>query len=120
MQKQSYLNKLIGKKLTSTDINTSTAFAINKPNDKGRMSIVLHLIFEDYRLEIYNPIKIFPDKKLDDMVKLRVVETLETEYQAELVFETGYKLIVDMRDEVYSDPEAMCLSGPDNFWVVWN
>ena len=40
---------------------------------------------------------------------------------ADLLFDNGFRFIVDLRDEAYSgDPEAMCLNGPNNLIVVWD
>ncbi len=121
---QSYLRRLLGKTFTKTEMATSTTFPIENsrdyPND-GRMEITLLIFFEDYNLEIFNPITIIPnDKELLDFIGLKVIDTGETKDEAELIFDNGYKIIVNMRNDVYYGPEAMCLNGPDNFWVVWN
>ena len=120
MYKQKYLNRLVGKILTSINISTSTVLPING-NGKELYTIANALCFEDYQLNINNPISILPlNKELKDLVHLKVVATDERKEQAEIIFEGGYKILVDMRDEAYYDPEAMYLTGPDNFWVVWN
>jgi hypothetical protein len=120
MSKQEYLNRLVGKVLTSVNVSPSTILSIIE-NGKALYTITNTLYFEDYRLNINNPISILPvAKELDDLVHLKVVATKERKKEAEIVFDSGYKLIVDMRDEGYYDPEAMYLTGPDNFWVVWN
>ena len=124
MKDQSYLQLLIGKPVTGAKYNTSTVAPIN--NDKNdssliRTSIFVQIYFEDYRLNIYNTIRISPsDKVVDNFVGLKVLEAYETGDEAVLVFSDGYKIVIDLRDEAYSDPEAMYLTGPDNFWVVWN
>ena len=66
MEKHSYLEKLIGKTVTKTDINTSTVTAIINNSGESfnqNMSIVLQLYLEEYLLNIYNPITIVPDYK---------------------------------------------------------
>ena len=120
LDKQKYLNRLVGKILTSINISTSTIFPING-NGRELFTIANTLHFEEYQLEINNPISILPiGKELEDLVHLKVIGTDEREKEAEIVFDGGYKLLVDMRDEVYYHPEAMYLHGPDSFWVVWN
>lgn len=65
--------------------------------------------------------KISPsDKVVSDFVGLKVFKAYETKDDTILIFSDDYKIVVDLRDEAYSDPEAMYLIGPDNFWVVWN
>jgi len=120
MSNEKYLNRLVSKILTSTNVSTNTVLPING-NGKELFTVANLLHFGDYRLNINNPISIIPsDKKLESLIGLKVIATNEGEEEAEIVFDNGYKLLVDMRDEVYYDPEAMYLSGPDNFWVVWN
>lgn len=120
MSDEKYLNRLTGKRLTSFDISTSTVLPING-NGKEVYTIANALYFEDYQLNINNPISITPsDKELQDLVDQKVMATDERKDEAEIVFANGTKILVDMRDEVYYDPEAMYLIGPNNFWVVWN
>jgi len=122
--KFTYLEKIIGKVVTKTEINSSTIIAMKKSkNDSstGRMTLSLQLFLEDYLLTIYNPITIIPqDKELRNFIGLRIVSTEETGEEAKLIFDNEFKIIVNMRDDVYFDPEAMTLSGPNNFCVVWN
>ncbi|HEY4194265.1 MAG TPA: hypothetical protein VGM63_01935 [Mucilaginibacter sp.] len=120
----SYLKLLIGKSVTGTEYNTSAIIPVNSNKSDSppiRMSIFVHVHFEDYRLHIYNTIHVLPSgKTMNDFVGLYVKDAYETKEEAVLMFENDYKIVVDMRDEAYSDPEAMYLSGPDNFWTVWN
>jgi len=124
MESNSYLKRLIGKTVTKTDISTSTIIGIltNKEEPSNeRMIMLLQLYLEDYRLQIDNPVTIIPlDKELLDFVGLKVFDTNEKKEEAELIFDNGYKIIINMRDEVYYGPEAMSLYGPDNFCAVWN
>lgn len=110
--------------MTSTSIGTSTIFPINGNTDDGtgvKFTIDNILYFEDFQLNINNPISLTPlDKELDNLIGLKVIETDERKEEAELVFENGYRLVVNMRDEVYYGPEAMSLNGPNGFCVVWN
>ncbi|MCW3117918.1 MAG: hypothetical protein JWM28_2000 [Chitinophagaceae bacterium] len=121
---KSYLDRIIGKSVTKTDINTSTIIAIREieadPVDE-RMSISIQLYFEDYLLNIYNPIKILPaDKQLEDFIGLKLISAEEKKEEIKLVFNNNYSLIVNMREDVYFDPESMTLYGPNNFCAVWN
>ena len=124
MGKEKYLNRLIGKKLMSVSISTNTIVAINgknekKNSDKFTLSNVLN--FDDYNLHIYNPITIEPsNKELNDLIGDIVVNTDERENDAEILFDSGCKLLVNMQAEAYYDPEAMSLYGPNSFFVVWN
>lgn len=124
MEKHSYLEILIGKTVTKTDINTSTITAIIKNTGESfnqNMSIVLQLYLEEYLLNIYNPITIVPDyKEFGDLNGLKIIDVDESKEEAKLIFDNGNVLTVNMRDEVYWDPEAMCLYGPDNFFIAWN
>jgi hypothetical protein len=123
-KKESYLKLLIGETLTHTAYNTSTVLPINtkqKENLPANISLFIQLLFEKYRLNIYNTVDITPPEKVvNDFIGLRVVDVCETNEAAILFFESGFKITVDLRDEAYSDPEAMYLAGPENFWVVWN
>jgi hypothetical protein len=121
---ESYLKRIIGKSVTKTDINTSTTIAIRKteedPYDE-RMSISIQLYFEDYLLNIYNPIKILPaDKQLEDFIGLKLISAEEKKEEVKFIFDNSYILIVNMHEDVYYDPESMTLYGPDDFCAVWN
>ena len=124
MEQKSYLERLIGKIVTKTDINTSTAINLGNSNDEPanvKFEISLQLFLEEYLLDIYNPITVIPsDKELPDFVGLKVVAISDTKEEGELIFDNGYKIVVNMRDEAYYGPEAMCLYGPENLIVVWN
>lgn len=79
-----------------------------------RTSISNQICFEDYRLNIYNTINIFPsDKAIIDFIGLKVLDTYETKEEAALIFQNNYKVLVNLRDEAYSDPDAMYLTGPN-------
>ena len=124
MVQKLYLEQLIGKAVTKTDITTSTTIGIRKTKDEPsneKMEITLQLFLEDYLLNIYDPITIIPaNKELLDFISLKVIAVSETKEEAELIFDNGYKVIINMREEVYFGPEAMCLYGPDDFCAVWN
>jgi hypothetical protein len=120
----SYIERLIGKFVTDTKMGTSTTYPIGENSDDldfKNIEIELVIFFEDYYLNIYNPITIIPsEKELLDFIGLKVIAISETKKEMELVFDNGYKILIDLRNEVYNGPEAMCLSGPNNFCVVWD
>lgn len=124
METLSYLKKLIGKTVTKTDIKTSsvspiTKFKVETINIKTSIVIQLHL--EDYLLNINNQITISPDyKEFNDLKGLKIIATDESNEEVKLTFSNGTVLYVNLRDEAYWDPEAMCLYGPDNFFIAWN
>lgn len=124
MCNESFLKRLIGKKVSEIHIGTSTVIALNNEVESridDRMSIMFQICFDDYRLDIYNSFKIVPEvNDLNDLKGLIVTDALELKEEAKIIFENNSELIVDMRDEAYYDPEAMCLHGPNNFWNVWN
>src|ERR1700740_2993845 len=120
MNNDKYLNRLIGKSLISTSISTSTILPLNG-NGKELYTIANSLHFEDYRLDINNPISFIPaDKDLESLIGLKVIATDERKEEAEIIFNNGFKLIIDMRNEAYYDPESMVLNGPNSFCAVWN
>lgn len=122
--KQTYLTRLIGSIIqkTDTDITTVVAIKMHKDDEESvKMIIGIQLYFEEYILNIYNPAKItFHDTALNNLIGLKVIEVNETKESAELMFDNGCKLIVNMKEEAYEGPEAMALYGPNDFWVVWN
>lgn len=123
-KKQSYLERLVGKHLNRTGINTSTVAPIGvneKDPTNVRMTITIQFYFEDYVLNVYNPITIVPENtQLNDFIGLSVIYVSETTEEAKLFFDNDAVLVVNLRDEAYYDPEAMTLYGPDNFCAVWN
>jgi hypothetical protein len=120
-----YLKLLVGKIVSSAEYNTSTVAPIGtmKNSDASliKTSISIQVYFEEYRLSIYNKIRVLPpNKEINDFIGLKVLDAFETTGEAVLIFQHGCKIIIDLRDEAYSGPEAMYLSGPDHFWFVWN
>ncbi len=120
----SYLEKLLGKVLVRTQISTTTTVGITiKKEDllQQQFSLIYKLYFDDYLLIINNPISIIPSNiSINDLVNNKIIIVNETKDEAELVFENGSKLVVNLREEAFYDPEAMSLMGPNNFCVVWN
>jgi hypothetical protein len=117
-----YLELLVGRTVTGAEYNTSTVAPIDiiKNGDASfiKTSISIVVYFEEYRLSIYNNIRIWPpNKEINDFVGLKVLEAFETKEEAVLKFQHDCKVVIDLGDEAYSGPEAMYLSGPDNFWA---
>jgi hypothetical protein len=123
MEKEYCLKRLIGKVVNKTEISSSIIIGRNMKADdpnRERTFVMLQLFIEDYILNISNPITIIPSyKELPDLEGLKIIAVHETDEEAELIFDNGNRLIVDMRDEAYEGPEAIYLTGPDGFWVVW-
>lgn len=124
MEKESYIKKLVGKVVSKIEMGSSTTYAIglenNNPNFE-RSEIELSISFEDYFLNIYNPITIFPsEKELLDFVGLKVIFANENNMECELIFDSGFKIVIDLNPNVFYGPEAMSLVGPSNFIAVWN
>lgn len=124
LYEEKYLKLLIGKSVTATDCYTNFIIPRDKElqaNNNFYHSITeaTQLIIEEYILNLINPFIITPSvNDINDLVGLVIVDTHEYAKSAELVFNNGSKLILDMRDEVYTGPEAMVLHGP-NFLAVW-
>jgi hypothetical protein len=123
MEKEYYLERLLGKVITKTDTGTSIVIGRNMKEDdpnRERTFAMVQLFLEDYILNIENPMTIIPSgKELPDLEGLKVIATDENDEEAELIFDNGNRLIINLREEAYEGPEAMCLYGPDDFCVVW-
>lgn len=124
MKSIDYLQYLVGEIVINTTLTTSTIIARKANNDEPdniQLELTWQLYINNYILNIYNPISIKPDEKeFDDLKGLRIIAANENKERVELVFDNGCKLQVDLRDESYTGPEAMCLYGPDDLCVVWN
>ena len=125
-ENKSYLKYLIGRTLNSITVDINSVYALKKKKEdesEHQMSIYTQFYFEDYRLDVYNKSEIIGGLNINskDLVGFKVIETNETDERVELVFDNGYIFIIDLRDEAFSsDPDAMCLEGPNNLIVVWN
>lgn len=83
----------------------------------------LHLEFDDgSSLSIFNAVSWSgpAGAELSSIKERRVTETEEREESAQLVFDDGSVLTVDLRDSAFADPEAMVLRIPGGPIVVWN
>jgi hypothetical protein len=123
-QQDSYLLLVVGKTVTDIEYNLATVASINPPEGRAArpaQSIYLQLKLQEYTLHIYNHFTTYPvEGDIDKYLGLKVIEVAESNTEVKLIFDNGSKIIVDLRDEAYTDPEAMYLRGPNNFAVVWN
>lgn len=123
---KSYLKYLVGQTITNIEVDINTVVSLKeKKADQSQqtMSVYTQIYFEEYRLDVYNKTEIIGEINISikDLVGLKVIDANETDEIAELVLDNGNQFIIDLRDEAYStDPEAMCLHGPNNLIVVWN
>lgn len=123
---KSYLKYLVGQTITKIDIDINTVVSLKgKKEDQSETmrSVYTQVYFSEYRLDIYNKTEIIGgiNTSIKELIGLRVIDSHETDEIAKLILDNGYQFIVDLRDEAYStDPEAMCLQGPNNLIVVWN
>ena len=125
-ENKSYLKYLIGKIVKDISVDINSVYSLKKKKEdksEHQMSVYTQFYFDDYRLDVYNKSEIIGGLNINskDLVGLKVIETNETDERVELVFDNGYIFIIDLRDEAFSsDPDAMCLEGPNNLIVVWN
>lgn len=124
----SYLNKLLNKQIVQVETGIDQVYALksekNEP-DKENIYLSFQLFFaDDFMLEIYNPFSIVDNHKssLKEILIGKVLTTVsENEIEASFSFNLGELILkVDLRQESFIGPEAMCLHGPDNLIVVWN
>ena len=121
---QTDLGRLIGCVIRKIDVDVATFTELKSNNDDvdtNKTVDGIQLQFEEYTLSIYKPIKISDsDAILNDLLGLKIVAAIETKESAELYFNNGWRLIVNMKDNTFAVPESMILYGPDDFGVVWN
>jgi len=125
--KKTFLNSIIGETIKKTNAEISTIIPLkkNKEDVGDELTLVYsQLYFDNYTLLIYNNYKIICNNnqaiKIDELVNSRVLRTNEEKDFVELIFDNNCKLIVDLRDDAYNGPDAMCLKGPNDLFVVWN
>ena len=126
LKNKSYLNYLIGEVIIDVSVDVSTFSQLTKAAEDESttvMSVNTQILFNQYRLDIYNKMEIIGriNVHIKDLVGLRVIDINETNEMAELFFDNGFKLVIDLINEAGTiDPETMCLQGPDNLIVVWD
>lgn len=92
---KSYLKYLIGQtvRTINTDINTLSSLKRDKDNlGEEVMSVYTQMNFDEYRLNIYNKSEIVGRVDIKDLIGLTVIDSNETNENAELVFNNGYRL----------------------------
>ena len=121
-----YLKYLIGQVVKDIDVDINTVISLKEKSEYHSvqtMSVYTQIYFDEYRLDVYNKTLIIGGMNIHakDLIGSKVIETNETNESAEVIFDTGYRFMIDLTDEAYSsDPEAMCLHGPNNLIVVWD
>lgn len=125
--KRTFLNCLVGEtvKKTNTEISTFIPLKKNTEDSADELTLVYsQLYFENYTLLIYNNYKIScynnQTIKIDELVNSKVLKSNEEKDFIELIFDNQCKLIIDLSDDAYNGPDAMCLKGPNDLFVVWN
>jgi hypothetical protein len=73
----------------------------------------------DFKLLVINPFLVSGRDTAADLVGDKLVGFVGEGTFERLTFSSGAALTVDLRDDSWSGPEAMTLSGPD-LTVVWN
>lgn len=125
-KKKSYLTHLIGQTIQNVEAGINSVISLKKKNEEKSdevTSVYTQILFNEYRLDIYNKAEIIgPNKnKINELVGRKVIDAHETNENAELIFDNNYRLIIDLREDAFgSDPEAMCLLGPNDLIVVWD
>jgi hypothetical protein len=100
----------------------STTVPINDiSEDKILTEIPLVLLFDCYRLFIYNNWSITGYlKNFKELIGRKVVEiSIENKFLV-LKLSDSISLKVDVSDDGFNGPESLVLHGPNNLLVVWN
>ena len=86
------------------------------------MLVYTEINFENYELSIFNSHEIIStnNKFLINMIGQKVISVEENNVEAHIKFENNDVIKIQLGDEAYNGPEAMCLCGPDRLCVVWN
>jgi len=122
----SVLQKLKGREIQYIKSEISTTHSINVLGEDFLLEIPLEVSFAEYALKIYNPVKIKGPKgslHLADLKGFLVSEIYEKKNSVilELTKDDFFiEFFIDLRDESYTGPEAMCLYGPKDLIVVWD
>lgn len=104
-----------------TEIST-TAPLMEKDPDKIVIEIPLAISFDTYTLIIYNRWTFVSDasNRVEKLRRQTLKKIQIVSDSLEFWFHTGDILKIDMSDDGFIGPEALELTGPDNFSVVWN
>ena len=123
MEDTEYLNKIVGLIINDVYTETETIISLKEKKEEETnetISVYIQLHFNKYTLNIYNKFEIIPNRKTSDLKGLKVISIEETKEEVNLLLDNGTCIKINLRDEAYMGPEAMCLYGPDNLCVVWN
>ena len=119
-----YLNSLVGKTITDILVSQGVYYPIRSDKSEDEPSQVVEEIIlktEDYSLTISNRVKLNPaGENIKSLKGCKIIFIHETDLEVSISTSDKKTLIIDLRDEAYYGPEAMCLLGPDNLVVVWN
>lgn len=118
---KSILEILEGKTVATVTDEVSSLFS--QVTESQSIEVPIQLTFDDYILNIYNPLTVQVNGNTSNVASLRglVVERIiESKDSINLKFSEGYTLIIDIRANQYNGPEALTLQGPHNLYVVWD
>jgi hypothetical protein len=74
----------------------------------------------DILLSIYNLYFFHPSPcSIESLLTKRVDNVIETSEFVEIIFDNGFKMIIDLREEAFSGPEAMLLRVKKDELIVW-
>jgi|TARA_B110000967_G_scaffold202729_1_gene242104 hypothetical protein len=101
------------------DIGSYIPLLKTKDNDWKYLT-EFQIITKNYTIFVYNPfiLELNSDPKCLIGDKILKVVTNENTFKFEM--ESGEILTIDLRDESYIGPEALCIYGPNDLIVVWN
>lgn len=122
----SAIQKLKGSEIQDIKSEISTTHSIDALGADFLLEIPLELLFSEYVLKIYNPIKLKGPKGNFQLAYLKgflvgEIHELKNSVILELTKDNlFFEFLIDLRDESYTGPEAMCLFGPKDLIVVWD
>lgn len=117
----SKLKILLNKKIKAVEFNLSSTSGINNI-DEDLVELYLLIDFGDYFLSIFNNFSLAKNKEknVKQLVGDILLKVEENNDFIDFTFQSGEILKINMTEEGYIGPEAMCLLGKDGLNVVWN
>lgn len=121
----SRLALLIGQKIKEINTGFSSVYPLDSSEKFDlNASILVHtkINFEEYTLSIFNKHELKSKKNhaFIDTIGETVISILETEFEALIKLGNKDIIRINLEDDAYNDPEAMCLHGPNDLCIVWN
>ena len=122
----SLLERLIGQTVLTVSDDIVTHIPLDAPvpfPESGQVVITRVIAFEDYQLRISNPVRVTGidgSPELSALLGKMVSRIEDNERAAQIGFNNGLQLEVDLSDEGFIGPEAMVLHGPNDLIVVWS